>query len=341
MPAPAKRVTILGLLAKPEVTYGTPITLAGASDGILLQYTDRNVGAPATIEYAYDGSLGPSVGSGAQMRRVSPSGRAFKADLPFRMKGAGVAYSASVTPPHHSLLKAAGFDAVGTFTAGTEKWVYTPTPEGSAYTSLSCEMYGRGEKWAASGVIGDLSMDFSDQQPPVWTFGARGIASLPVDASVPAITYPALSLLPPLASGVTVTIGSFLTATVLSGSFAFGRGVDNARVPISGAASHLGFVPSGRNPIFKTTIEATAFVGTPFHTSSGLDPYSLREAATAIAFALQFGSVQYNKFKLETTAAQLIDVVPNNNGPVAGVELSWLLSASTAVANDDLTITFD
>lgn len=340
MPVPAKLVTLLGLLGKEEATYGTAIALTSTSDGLLMQFTDRNIGAPASIEYAFDGDLGPSVASGATTKRAAPAGRSFRAQLPFRAKGAGSAYAAATVPNVHKILKASGFDAAVTTTTGSEKWTYTPTPEGTTYTSLTLNAYARGELWAASGVVGNLSINFDNQAPPVWTFDARGIASVPTDSSVPTITYPSFSTIPPLASSATVVIGSFTTnAVVLGGSFTYNRGIDNPRVPISG--NHLGFVPSGRGPRLTFTVEATAFVGSPYHTSAGLDPTLLREAATSIAVSVQFGSTQYNRYKIELPTAQLVNVTPANNGPVATYTLEFAGHGSTPVLNDDCTITFD
>ena len=340
MPVPAKLVTLLGLLGKEEATYGTAIALTTTSDGLLMQFSDRNVGAPATIEYAYDGDLGPSVASGAMTKRAAPAGRSFRASLPFRAKGAGAAYAAATVPNVHKILKACGFDAALTSTTSVEKWTYTCTPEGTTYASLTLNAYARGELWAAAGVVGTLGIAFENQAPPIWTMDARGIASAPTDAAVPTITYPSFATIPPLASSATVVMGSFTTnAVVLGGSFSFNRGIDNPRVPITG--THLGFVPSGRGPRLTFTVEATAFVGSPFHTSAGLDPTLLREAATSIAVSVAFGSTQYNRYTIALAQAQLVNVTPANNGPSATVTLEFAGHGSTAVLNDDCTITFD
>lgn len=342
MPVPAKLVTLAGLLMKEESTYGTFAPPSASTDGFLLQYDDRNVGALASVEWAFDGDLGPSVASGAPTKRAAPAGRSWRAQLPFRMKGFGSAYSGSNTPSGHRALKACGFDATVTTTGGSEKWDYSPTAEGTTFTSVSIEGYARGEKWPAAGVIGTISCTFDNQAPPKWMMDARGISNaLPTDVSVPAITYPSFSVLPPLASSVTVTIGSYTTnAIVLSGSFTYNRGIENPRVPISG--NHLGFVPSGRGARLMFVIEQSAFVGSPFHTSAGIDPYALREAATSIAVSAQFQpTVQYNRYKISLPTAQLATVTPQNNGPVATVALEFVGHGSTPATNDDVLITFD
>jgi hypothetical protein len=341
MSAPAKLLHVLGLLAKEETTYGTAVSLSTTADGLQLQYQDRNVGAPLTLTYAFDGAMGPSVSALGQQVRVSPSGFSVSGDLPMRSRPGGVAYTASVVPSLHRILKAAGFNATLTTAAGSEKWVYTPTPAGAAYTSLSTGLYTRGELWSATGVIGNLRMEFANPAPPIYTFSMSGIASLPTDAAAPAITYPLQTIAPPLASTLSLTLGSFTAAArVMSGSFDLQREI-SPRVRVSGGGAHLGFVPADRAPMLKVVLEATALASSPYTTSTGFDPYRLRDAGTVIAAGLQFGSAQYFREKLNFAQAQIIDVVPQNDGPVATVELTIAAHNSTASAIDDVTITFD
>ena len=51
MPAAAKLINVLGLIGKIESTYGTAVSIT-TTDGILLSYPDRNVGAPFTPNFA-------------------------------------------------------------------------------------------------------------------------------------------------------------------------------------------------------------------------------------------------------------------------------------------------
>ena len=123
MPALAKNINILGALAKIETTYGTAVALATTSDGLQLSYPDRNAGAPLTLNYAFDGAVGVNPGSLSNLPLVAPGGKSFTGQLPIRFKGAGAAYSASVTPSAaHLLLQIAGFDAAVTTTTTVEKW---------------------------------------------------------------------------------------------------------------------------------------------------------------------------------------------------------------------------
>lgn len=337
MPAPAKVLHVLGLLAKKEATYGAGAVLSTATDGVLLQYTDKNVGAPVTLDYTFDGQMGPSVSSLAQSERVSPSGRSLRGDLPMRFKGPNSTYSSTVVPSIHPFLEASGFTAA--LTSGA--YTYTPTVPGTGYSSLAMEMYARGEKWTAEGVLCNMAFSFDNPQPPIFTFAARGVnTTLPTDVSAPSITYPSLPLTP-LSSGITFTFGSFTAGVVYSGNFDLQRDLEGARVALTASGGHLGFVPGMRNPTLKVTLEQTAFTtASPWHAASTFNPYQLREAATKLPLLLKFsaGTTVGGSIALSSSAAQIIDVVPNNNGPTAMVELTFGFVASTAGGNDDLTL---
>lgn len=342
MAAPGKVLHVLGMLAKAESTYGTYVAQTTTADGVQLQYADRNVGAMADILYDYDGAIGPSVSVLGQRLRVAPSGKSIEGEFPMRAVPAGVAYSAAIVPSIHTMLKANGFDATVSTGAGTEKWTYTPTPAGTTYGSTSASLYSRGELTTVAGFIGSPKLDFSNPQPPIWTFGMKGIINaMPTDVALPTITYPLQTIAPPLASAILFTMGSLSTnAVVYSGSFDFGREL-SPRVGLSGSGAHLGFVPGDFKPQFTITLEATALATTPFTSSTGFDPYQLRDVATQFACSIRFGSTQYNKFTLSFPQAQVIDVKPSNNGPIATVDLTIAAANSTASANDSCSITFD
>jgi len=340
--APAKLLHVLGLLAKEEATYGTAVALTTTADGVQLQYPDKNVAAPFEIDYSFDGDLGPSVGNLGTVKRVGPAGRSIRGSLPTRCRPGGAAYSASVVSSIHRLLKAAGFDGTLSTSTGAESWTYNPTAPGSTYTSLTEELYTRGEKWPVVGILSDLQVDFADPKPPIWMFAQQGIVSaLPTDVAAPVITYPLQSVSPPLASAISFTLGNFTNANavVMSGSLALNREL-TPRVALSGAAAHLGFVPGARRPELKVVLEATALTATPFTAAAAFDPYNLRDSAQNLAVALQFGSTQYNKYVINFPQAQIIDVKPMNNGPIATVELTIRAYNSTAVSADDVNIVF-
>ncbi|RTL04204.1 MAG: hypothetical protein EKK62_16820 [Acidimicrobiia bacterium] len=342
MPAATKFVNVIGALAKLESTYGTAVALTSTSDGFRLQYPDRN-GIPIQIDYAFDGKTGVNPGNLSDIPLSAPGGKSFSWDAPIRFKGAGAAYSASVVPPDaHLALQISGFDAAVTTTTTVEKWTYTPQVVTSAYKSATFGLYARGELWPVKGVVADWSFTFDNPGPPTHSFAMRGIANSDVtDVTLPSITYTGNSVDAPNANGITAVIGSFTTnAVVYSGSFRLNRTIE-PRVALTSGTGHEGFVPGGYSPELTIQVEDTAFVGSPYHTSAGLDPIKLREAATKITVSVQFGSTQYNRWKLTLSNAQLYTVQPASNGRVACWDLTFKPSSSTPIALDDLSIVFD
>lgn len=341
-PPPAKLLHVIGLLAKEESTYGTPVSLTTTADGVQMQYKDHKVAAPMSIDYSFDGDIGPSISNLGQQPRVSPAGRSVKGDLLFRSRPGGAAYSASVVPSLHRIFKASGFDAAVTTGAGVEKWTYTPSAPGVIGTSLTLGLYTRGELWSVAGAVGSLKFDAPDPAPPVWTWGAMGIIpALPTDASAPSITYPLQTVPPNLASSIVLTLGNLsANAVVMSSAFDM-QSTFAPRVAQSGGAAHLGFVMEDRKPIMKVVLEATALTSTPFTSSTLFDPYNLRDNATTIAASLVFGSTQYFKQKINFPQCQVSNVALQNNGPIATVELTLSAFNSTASAADDVNIVFD
>jgi hypothetical protein len=139
-----------------------------------------------------------------------------------------------------------------------------------------------------------------------------------------------------VSAGVVVTIGDWVAPIVKGGSFKSGRNLGNARARITEAGGHLGFVPGRMVPELNLMVEQTALVGSPFHTTGGLDPDVLREAATAIDITLQFGTVSGNRWKVTLNDAQLASTKPANDDAVAMWDLTFKPTTATAV-----TVLFD
>ncbi len=343
MPAAAKLINVLGCLMKIQTAGGTAISLTTTSDGLLLSYADRNVGAPFSIDYAFDGHVGVNPGNLGNLPLSQPGGKSFTGALPVRFKGAGAAYSASVKPALADiLLRIAGFSGTSVTTSGSESWTYAPASVTAAQETASVALYARGELWPLMDAMADWSYEFSNPGPPTHTFTVKAKANGDVtDVSLPSITYPNNSVDPPNANGVTLVVGSFTTNAVMySGSFKLGRALE-PRVALTSGTGHEGFIGGGYNPELILTVEDTAFVGSPYHTSAGLDPIRLREAATKITVSLQFGSTQYNKWKHTFSNAQLFNVQPSAVGRVACWELTFRPSASTPIALDDMSVLFN
>ena len=209
MPTPAILNQVAGYMAKVEAAYGTAETLTAGSDGIYPYLGDGLPSPPTALEYLFDGNIGRDVSTLFPARRVAPNGRGRKQDFPVLFKGAGTTYSGSIKPPREVdlLLQAAGFD--GTFST---KWDYTPTAAGTGYKSLTVGTYAQGKAQIMAGALADWSFSFENLGVPTHTFALQGIGALPTTLSLPSVTYQYTSIIPPVASGATITMGSWSRA---------------------------------------------------------------------------------------------------------------------------------
>lgn len=322
---------VIGFLGKEEAVYGTPETLSASSDGLNPYIGDGDPEAPTAFEYVFDGNIGRAAGTLAPQKRTKPNGRFRSGQIQVLPKGLGAAYStSSVTPPLevHRLLKAAGFNA----TFDTDHWEYTPTPHGTTFTSLTLRQYAQGSQYDMSGVLCDMSFETQGLGVPVMSFDWRGLASLPADQSLPAITVLAPTVIPPVAAGIVASIGSFTTATVRRVAFRSNRSIDNPRVAQNLAGGHAGFVPGAMSPEIEIEIERPA--------RSDYDPEDVMADAVSAALSIAFDGGTNNEWNIEAAQAQLMTVTPANEGPLATVTLVYKLHASTPSANDFLQINF-
>lgn len=329
MPKPAILNQVAAYLAKIETTYGTAETLAGASDAMYPYLGDGLPAPPAPLDYLFDGNLGRDPRTLFPTLRVSPNGRGYKMSFPCLFKGAGTSYLAGTKPPKEVdlMLRACGFASA--FASATH--TYSPVAAGTGYESVTFGAYLQGKAHIITGALGSWSFDFNDLGAPKHTFELQGIGTLPATASLPSATYDYTSVLPPVAAGAVVTMGDWITPDVKGGSFAQNRNLGAARARITAAAGHLGHVPGGMEPELTLMVEQTALASSPFHTSGGLDPDRLREAATAIPVSLKFGTATNNNWIVNLASAQCVGVTPANDDNVAMWELKFRPTSATAV----------
>lgn len=324
-----KLITIFGLLFKEEASYGAGGILAAATDGIqLAELPELNP------EWANTGERVAPPGTLGYQRRVTPSGATVQFPLRIEPKGAGAAYSASVVPNIHRLLKACGFDAVLTASVGTEKWAYSFLPSQDAPISGVAELYGRGEKYPATGILLDLEAEFDGPGVPLITLTARALLGDPVDAAVPAITYPLATILPPKAVGAGLfTLNGVANLELRRARISTGWEF-TPRVNMNAASGHAGWARGRRTPTAEFTFETPA--------KATLNPEQLWRDATEMAAAINVGSVQYNRHKWVMPKFQLsAPPAASADGSVALTTVTGQLNPSALGANDELTITFD
>lgn len=326
MPAPAITNLTAGYMAKEEVTYGTAIALTAGTDGIFPYLGDGLPDPPTELEHLFDGSLGNSVSSLLPLAATTPKGRRRQQSFPVLFKGAGTAYTSSAVKVGREvdlMLKACGMTP--TFT--TDHWNYVY----GAGSSLTVGTYAQGLAHIMAGVYADWSYEANGLGAPIHTFALQGIGALPTTLTLPSITYQYTTILPPVAAGSTIVIGSFLVAVAKSVKFKLGRQISGPRQRISDSDGNLGHVALNAVPEMTFMIEQTALQTTPFHNTSGLDVNALLEAATAITVSHKVGSTATNQYTVTLANAQLKKAVPSQEDGVAMWELTFRGTGTTAL----------
>ena len=327
MPYPAKLTNLSALLVGTEATYGTAATLAATSHGTEMALSDRQ-SAVFTANHLYNGELGPAPGNLGMLKRVGAVGRTASGTIPMRFRGAGTTYTATVLPNLHTMLKIGGFDS----TLSSGSYTYTPTADSLTYSSATMELYQRGEKWTLTGGLCSVGFDIGAAGVPLWQFETQGILSTAIaDSAVAVPTYLNTTVGPPVAAGVTFTIGSY-SARLKSASFRMGR-VLTERPDLTATDAHQGFVPAGYDPEFRCTVEVPAL--TYPNSSSGIDPYKMKINAEEVAIALTVGGTAYNRFTMTLAQAQLKDFALSNDGAVPTVDLTFQCHNSTLTTQTD------
>ena len=334
MPTAARLNQIIGVLAKEEADPNVAETLSNTADACNVYIGDGDPPAPTPIEYVFDGSVGRAAGNLAPQRRTTPNGRFRQGQFQCLPKGLGTTYSVSAMPPNevHRWLKGAGYDATYSATP-TQQWSYTPTPATTPATHLTVRQFMQGSQYDQAGVQADFSYETQGLGVPIFTFDWRGIASAPADQSLPALTIGAASVIPPVASAVIMSLNAVTTLTVRRVAFRRNRQTDTARVAQNLAGGHAGFIAGGFSPEWEIEVERPA--------RALFDPEALHASATSIAFSVQFGATQFNRWTHSTAQGQVVNVQPGAEGGLATVVLTVRGHSSTPSANDAELLVFN
>jgi hypothetical protein len=332
MAAPSKYVIGYGLLSKLEASYNAGGALSTSTDGVILEEL-----AQLKISYANDGARPAAPGTAGYQQRVAPSGGFADLTAKVAPKGSGSAYSASVTPNIHSLLRACGFDGTLVTTGGSESWTYTPTPLPSGgFGSDVQSLYARGQLYPLTGMIGDVTFDVTGPAVPVATFAMKGLIApnLISEVTLPAITYPALGFDAPKAVSLGLNLFGVSTFVVRKATFKMNRLV-NPRLDVN-ATGHAGFAPGRRTPQLDVEIE------TPLFSASNLF-VAFNAATVASTWSLgTFGAAQYNRYAVSGPKAQLMaPPEETSDGEVSITKLSLQLNPSTWGASDEVSWLFN
>lgn len=344
MSAP-KTTNAWGFLGKVESAYGTDSVPVAGTDGILL--AEKPDIDPS--QYLHDGSRGITPG-GAPRIRVAQSGRFRTMKVSAEMIGAGAAYSASVFPSLHTLLRICGLEPTGSFGGGSEKWSYGSEVGPSGLDSGSIYAYLAGQLYKSLGTYGSFEISVDGPGVPRFDFDLAGIGVLESDASIPSISsYPSVSNLPPKAETIGLALGTFTAGIVRGFRFTQNRNFDNPRANIN-TSGHGGFTPGGRNPTLEVTLEKCTTLETspPYHTATTFNPYQLKETGTQLIANMTIGSVQYKRWRLwsgpaggATASAQVTNVEESEDGPTSLWVVTLEFKPSSYIANDEFSLVTD
>ena len=194
-----------------------------------------------------------------------------------------------------------------------------------------------------------LAVSVDGPDVPRWMCDLLGIGTTPTDAALPTITggYPAVTLLPPKAESIALTLGLFTAGVVRGFEFNWNREHDAQRANINGLG-HAGYTPGGHNPTMTVTLEQVALhTSSPWSTSSTLNPYALKDDGQLIVCSLAVGSVQYNRWKIYSGAsaaalqAQVVDVQEELDGPTRLWVVTLEFRPSSYTLLDSFTIEYN
>lgn len=328
----AKSVTIYGTMVELEGSYAGGGTMVGAEDGVELAEEFL-----AEIDYVNDGVRTPPPGSAsANQRRGAPSGRFFTATMPTLLRGRGAAYSGSVFPEVHDLMRASGHAAALDATASAEKYTYTPEALSVAPASVFIEGYSRGFLFPFTGVYGSMAVIIDGPGYARGEFEIRGRAGVETDVSLPAITYG--TTVHPKATGLAVVLGNFTAGVVRRVEFRQNRELAD-RANISGAAVYQGVANARMSPELVLVVEAAALTtSTPWSATSTFNPSKLYDDGIQHAISFGFGvagAANYNRVAFAAAQAQLSQPpVHEEDGPTALWRLTYQLNPSTPILSD-------
>jgi hypothetical protein len=274
------------LAAKLETTYATdPVPTAGANAVRLA----ARAWSSFTVGYEW-ANLRDDVMNNAYVPLVSasPAGQKVRFNLQWELKGLGSAYSAGAFVDADPLIQACGW--AGTFSSSpSNQWTYAPISPATLRPSCTIYVWSGANQYKVSGCRGNFDAMFRAGQIIRLTFALEGILqATPVAASVPAPTFTAV--VPPAAISQVMSIGPW--------------SADYDEVTLR-SNNTLAWLYSGNSRYFTTDgglqsydigLMRPEIVITARSTpQTTYDPIVDWSTATTRAFAIAWGTTQYNK----------------------------------------------
>lgn len=316
----AKLIIGFGALVGTEASYGSGVSLSTSTDGA------QGVEPPVMdIEYSYDGQRPTPPGTAGQQAYASPTGETCQGTIAVELRGRGSSYSGANTPPNvHALLQASGLS--GSYSGSV--WTYAHAPIGTEATSAGMRIYTRSESFSVSGAFCDMEITTDGGAPMQARFNFQGLPTIPVDETLPVITYN--DTLPPKTTDIGFEWGAVTGLKIRSLSIATNREIA-PRQDLNAVSGSAGFAVGRRAPTMTLTVEAEAL--------STFNPYQEVKDKNIRDWTFTVGSVQFNRYTIGGKG-QITSVSRTEDGPVATYDLQIALITTSGFNNDDFYITF-
>ncbi len=258
---------------------------------------------------------------GSQLATVS-----FRVEI----KGAGVAYSASVSPALAPYLRACGFAETIDDTGGQEKATYKPTSAKSSMPALMIDVFEDGTVKRIYGARGNVRITGKAGEPIYAEFEFTGVWNGRVDGAM--LTTSPESTIPPVFLSGNFSIASF--AAVIQGfEINIGNAI-SAREDPNIAAGYREAIITDREPVGKFDPEDTTVA---IH-----DWYGKWKAGTSGALNIgNVGSTQYNRFKITAPKVVYSQLADADREGVVTVDASFELAKNSDAGDDELVIEFN
>lgn len=299
------------LLAKAESTYGTDPTPTGSANAMLVK---NMTFTPMEAELIERGTIRPYIGGYEQYVANNHAMIEFEVE----MMGSGAAGTA---PAYAPLLLACGF--AETVTAST-KVEYTPVSSSFG----SCTLYFNidGVLHKITGARGNLEMDISARQIPVFKFRFVGIYNAPTDTSAPTPVY--TGFMQPLVANNTNTTGfSFFGVSSLV--------LESMKINMNNENNFRALI--GSESVIITNRKANGELVFEAPTLATLDVFATAVGTTNGALSITHGTVSGYKVKIDATNVDVGNPTYSDGNGVVMAQVPIFLPPSSG--NDEIKIT--
>lgn len=300
-------------------------------------------------QYQFNGERTGTAAGTSMQQREQKWGRFTEVEFAHRVRTPGAAYSSSAVPTVDRLLRAHGMSKTLVPTGGSESITYKAVTDPGTWESLFGDLYtGKEKQSITGGYVSKWTHKAEGVGLTEWRFTVRAPLGLPTDSALPTITaYPNASVSHIKAAGSSLTIqaatGAAFQGLVRESTVTSERSIEDRQSQAPSSGLHVGFQLGPYTQTIECLVEATSLTGSPYSTSSLLDPYRMVDEATLCTALLGFTySGQYKRVKFNSSAsAQIVEAKKERAGAIRLWRLTIQCNPTSEVADDGLSVLFD